>query len=166
MHSLSDDAFDMVTLVLVLFIATLVLSYCTQELYPLVVENTNAEKVEVSYESTENPYELTAYQAYMLGYVMDNYAPENKNTLFYDNATYAVLSPKAFGYNYTVRNQLIREKVKASLLTGITADTQTKHYRGLDGKRYNLEFRQNTNSVAPTVNNSVYKGYLWAITRT
>lgn len=165
MSSLSNDAFDMVTLVLALFIAALVLSYCTQSLYPLVVKNTSTDKVEVSYESTENPYELTAYQAYMLGYVMDNYAPENKNTVFYDNVTHAVLSPKTFGYNYTVRNQLIREKVKASLLTGIAADEQTKHYRGLDNRRYLLEFRQNTNSVAPTVNNSVYTGYLWAVTR-
>lgn len=165
MRRIVDDLSDIVGLVLALLIGATVLGFSTKSLYDVVIAYNQEDKIEVSYETTANPYELTAYQAYMLGYVMDVYAPDKYSQVLYNGTKYAVLSKSYFGGNYTERNRTIREQVGAMLLSGIQDNAKVNHYRGLDGRRYQLQFIKNPNKNAPKISDNVYSGYIWTVQR-
>ena len=73
---------------------------------------------DVEYEEVADKcFRFTPYQAYMMGYYMDNFGPNNENSIFYVDTSYNIvnhrgqgfikLSPTTYSGNYRNRNNMI-----------------------------------------------------------
>lgn len=105
----------------------------------------NTDKIETSYEIESYSFEFTAYQTYMLGFLMDNHGSADKSGIMFVQGNNSVmLSPETFNYNYTTRNQLItghNDKSVYSVIgaSGYSGAELVEHYRGFNGGTYKLE---------------------------
>lgn len=110
----------------------------------------NTDKIETSYEIEPYAFDLTAYQTYMLGFLMDTQGPTVKSgvTFVHGDKT-LTLSPDTFNYNYTTRNQMITGHSGNSVYSiigssGYTGNELVNYYRGLTSGMYHLELNDMT----------------------
>lgn len=78
----------------------------------ILTDNYDKVAANIEYEEVaDKVYVFTPYQAYMIGYYMDNWGPDNMNSITYinhSNVTHNVtISPTTYGSNLVMRNNMI-----------------------------------------------------------
>lgn len=139
-----DSILDMFIAILVTLLLVFLVSLNLQQAYKRHYK-AERDKVEVTYEVTSYPFEFTAYQAYMMGFMMDNHEPARTHGVTYTQQGKTVkLAPETFNYNYSTRNTTITSRGGDSVYnvlsaSGFSGDQLVEHYRGLLGEPYVLE---------------------------
>ncbi len=145
LESLFDSVFELFIALLFCTVSLGVLVFQIRSLSVVEDEYLNSDKVAVSDVDAVDPFVMTGYQVYMIGYAIDNYGPEEKNGIAFadsdDKRLYVTLSTDTFHHSYTVRNRMISGKdsdsVASMLQTGVVT-TLRDHYRGFDNTQYRL----------------------------
>lgn len=138
----------------------------------------NYDKVSVMETDEIDPFIMTAYQVYMLGYTIDNYGPREKSGVMFVDDSAGVLSiqisPETFHHSYTVRNRMISSKTStsvAAILEKGAPAALSDHYRGFSNVWYKLtlcdEFVSEYSNIMSDNGLIVLEGdrkeYLWTV---
>lgn len=129
----------------------------------------NHNKILVTRTDTDDPYTMTAYQVYMLGYMIDNSGPKEKSGVefvYASNDESVYISPNTYSKNYGKRNEMItgiRQGTAAgsglnsslpsvaAMINSWNAGDAVTHYRGLDDATYRLKLTDGE------------EGYIWRV---